>query len=192
MQLLNVPLEGAFCLKCKITYSHAEMLVDMVHIDSFSLMPSMQLSIAEFRIYLEFIWLDDIWLTAWIFKVGSGQAGYLKVVHRWHWMLGCTPAMPLVQGVPGLGTQQPGCLLLLEVFDEGHGSVGTGQVVASCRSESNERKIFQDLKTEKIKPNRTDKSWLVIWKLIQTLTFQRHVKTSTSNAQISAFQFTTG
>lgn len=83
--------------------------------------------------------------------------------------------MPLVQGVPGLDTQDPGCLLLLEVFDEGHGSVGTGQVVASCRSESNDRKIFQDLKTEKIKPNRTDKSGLVIWKLIQ-LTFQRHME----------------
>lgn len=40
--------------------------------------------------------------------------------------------MPLVQSVPGLGAQHPGGLLLLEVLDEGHGSVRTGQVVAPC------------------------------------------------------------
>lgn len=39
--------------------------------------------------------------------------------------------MPLVQGVPGLRAQHPGGLLLLEVLDEGHGSIGAGQVVAT-------------------------------------------------------------
>lgn len=52
--------------------------------------------------------------------------------------------MPLVQSVPGLGAQHPGCLLLLEVLDEGHGSVGAGQVVAPCGGGRNERKMFED------------------------------------------------
>lgn len=39
--------------------------------------------------------------------------------------------MPLVQGVPGLGAQHPGRLLLLEILDEGHGSIGASQVVAT-------------------------------------------------------------
>lgn len=39
--------------------------------------------------------------------------------------------MPLVQRVPGLGAQHPGRLLLLEVLDEGHGSIGAGQVVTA-------------------------------------------------------------
>lgn len=39
--------------------------------------------------------------------------------------------MPLVQRVSGLGAQHPGRLLLLEVLDEGHGSVGAGQVVTA-------------------------------------------------------------
>lgn len=36
-----------------------------------------------------------------------------------------------MQSVPGLGAQHSGCLLLLEVLDEGHGSIGAGQVVTS-------------------------------------------------------------
>lgn len=62
--------------------------------------------------------------------------------------------MPLVQSVPGLGAQHPGCLLLLEVLDEGHGSVGAGQVVAPCGGvEMRERCLRMD---KKKKLNRPD------------------------------------
>lgn len=81
----------------------------------------------EIWIYLQLVQLR---LTAWTFKAGSGQAWYLEVVHRWHWSLSSAPAVPLVESVPGFWAQHPGCLLLLEVLDEGHGPVGTGQVVA--------------------------------------------------------------
>lgn len=43
--------------------------------------------------------------------------------------------MPLVQGVSGLGAEDPGCLFLLEVLDESHGPVRTGEVVATWERE---------------------------------------------------------
>lgn len=61
-----------------------------------------------------------------------------------------------MQGVPGLGAQRPGCLLLLEVLDEGHGSVGAGQVVASCGRGRNERKIFEDGQRKRNQTEPTD------------------------------------
>lgn len=45
-----------------------------------------------------------------------------------------------MQSVPGLGAQHPGSLLLLEVLDEGHGSVGARQVVAPW----GDRRMFED------------------------------------------------
>lgn len=38
-----------------------------------------------------------------------------------------------MESVSGFRAQHPGCLLLLEVLDECHGSIGTGQVVAPWR-----------------------------------------------------------
>lgn len=61
--------------------------------------------------------------------------------------------MPLVQSVPGLGAQHPGCLLLLEILDEGHGSVGAGQVVAPWGGR-NERKMFEDGQEKETKQTR--------------------------------------
>lgn len=57
--------------------------------------------------------------------------------------------MPLVQSVPGLRAQDPGRLLLLEVPDEGHGSVCAGQVVAPWGGgESRERCLRMDEEKE--------------------------------------------
>lgn len=72
-------------------------------------------------------------LTAWMLRVGSGQVRYLKVIHTGRRTLGGATPVPLVQSVPCLGAQYPGCLLLLKVLDEGHSSIGTGQVVPTCR-----------------------------------------------------------
>lgn len=80
------------------------------------------------------VWME-FKLTACWFKVGSAQVRYLEVVHGRRRARGGPPAVPLVQGVPGLGAQDPGRLLLLEVLDERHGSVGAGQVVATCRDQ---------------------------------------------------------
>lgn len=77
--------------------------------------------------------LGQLRLTAWMLKVGSGQVRYLKVVHGWRRTLGGAPPVPLVQSVPGLGAQHPGCLLLLKVLDEGHSSISTGQIIPTCR-----------------------------------------------------------
>lgn len=62
-----------------------------------------------------------------------------------------------MKSVPGLGAQHPGCLLLLEVFDEGHGAVRTGQVVTSCGGFRKERKVFKDRWR---KQNQTDRGEL--------------------------------
>ncbi len=133
MQLLNVPLEGALYQKNWTTDSdlHALMLVETADIFLFTdkgwnTAPFMHLSNADL-----FGIGTTHWLTAWMFKMGSGQAWYLKVVHRRHWTLGGAPPVPLVQSIPSLGAQHAGCLLLLEVLDESHGPICAGQIVAS-------------------------------------------------------------
>lgn len=56
---------------------------------------------------------------------------YLEIIHRWCSTLGCAPAVPLVQRVTGLRAQHTSCLVLLEVLDERHCPICTGQVIAS-------------------------------------------------------------
>lgn len=77
--------------------------------------------------------LAQLRLTAWMLMVGSGQVRYLKVIHGWRRTMGGATPVPLVQSVPGLGAQHPGCLLLLKVLDEGHSSISTGQIIPTCR-----------------------------------------------------------
>lgn len=77
--------------------------------------------------------LGQLRLTAWMLMVGSGQVWYLKVIHGRRRALGSASPVPLVQGVPRLRAQHPGCLLLLKVLDEGHSSISAGQIVAACR-----------------------------------------------------------
>lgn len=118
---------------------------------------------------LDYLELVQLRLTAWMFKVGSGQAWYLKVVHRRHWTLGGTPAVPLVESVPGLWAQHPGCLLFLEVLDEGHCSIGTGQVVAPWKvnqgkmaeawMETREKKPDRTMETHQGQLSRNETSW---------------------------------
>lgn len=72
-------------------------------------------------------------LTAWMLMMRSGQVRYLKVIHRRRRTLGGATPVPLVQGVPCLGAQHPSCLLLLNVLDEGHSSISTGQIVPTYR-----------------------------------------------------------
>lgn len=164
MQLLNVPLEGAFYPKKWTTDPdpHALMLVETVDIFPFTdggrnTAPFMHLSNADL-----FGIGTTHWLTAWMFKVGSGQAWYLKVVHRRHWTLGGAPPVPLVQSVPGLRAQNPGCLLLLEVLDESHGSIGAGQIVAPWGLERRERCLMDgwDKKKQKRTDSETHQGWL--------------------------------
>lgn len=76
--------------------------------------------------------LGQLRLTAWMLMV-SVQVRYLKVIHGWRRTLGGATPVPLVQSVPGLGAQHPGCLLLLKVLDEGHSSISTGQIIPTCR-----------------------------------------------------------
>ncbi len=128
--------------------SHAVKLVENVGVflftgEGWNMAPFMHLSNAERQVWV-FLEVEQFRLTAWTFMVGSGQAWYLEVVHRRHWTLGSAPAVPLVQSVPGLRAQHPRCLLLLEVLDEGHGSVGAGQVVASWSAEGRERCLRMD------------------------------------------------
>lgn len=156
---------GSFRPKYGATDPHAVMLVETVDVVLFAgrgpnTASFMHLSNAERQVWMN-LEMVQLRLTAWTFKVGSGQAWYLKVVHRWHWTLGGASAVPLVQGVPGLRAQHPGCLLLLEVLDEGHGSIGTGQVVASWGVEGKERCLRMD--GEKKQTELTgNTSWLVV------------------------------
>lgn len=58
-------------------------------------------------------------------------AFYLEVINGRGGTQGVgAPAVPLVERVPGFRAQHFSSLVLLEVPDEGHGSVGAGQVVA--------------------------------------------------------------
>lgn len=77
--------------------------------------------------------LGQLRLTAWMLMVRSGQVRYLKVSHGRRRTLGGASPVPLVQSVPCLGAQHPGCLLLLNVLDESHSSISTGQIVPTCR-----------------------------------------------------------
>lgn len=63
---------------------------------------------------------------------------HLEVVHGRDGPVGGPPLVPLPECVPGLRAEQPRRLLLLEVLDEGQGSIGAGQVVASWRGRTSE------------------------------------------------------
>lgn len=76
MQLLNIPQEGALYQKYKAT--HAVMLVETVDIFLFTdqgqnTAPFMHLSNAERGVWM-YLELVQLRLTAWMFKVDSGQA----------------------------------------------------------------------------------------------------------------------
>lgn len=60
-------------------------------------------------------------------------ATHLKVVHRGDGPVGGPALVPLPQGVPGLGAEQPRRLLFLEVLYQGEGPVGACQVIASWK-----------------------------------------------------------
>ena len=61
----------------------------------------------------------------------EGDRLYLEVVHGGGGALAGAAVVPLAERVAR--AQQPGRLLLLEVADQGHGSVGAGQVVPAWR-----------------------------------------------------------
>ena len=137
--------------------SHRSTCCDVSTVDVFLFIdegqdtaPFMHLPKAEVWIDLELVQLR---LTAWMFKVGSGQAWYLEVVHSGRRTLGCAPSVPLVQSVPGLRAQHPGRLLLLEVLDESHGSVRTGQVVTPWEVRRRGRKKHNRASYLEIKPS---------------------------------------
>lgn len=57
---------------------------------------------------------------------------YLEVINAGRGAQGGgAPAVPLVERVPGFRAQHFGCLILLKVLDEGHGSKHADQVVTT-------------------------------------------------------------
>lgn len=119
MQFLSVPPEGVYF---SLHASHAEIFL----VAGFAFMHLF------IRVYM-CVDLTPLRLTAWMLMVRSGLVRYLKVIHGRRRTLGGATPVPLVQGVPCLGAQHPGCLLLLNVLNEGHRSVSAGQIVPTCR-----------------------------------------------------------